>query len=48
MTRTEKVKFLIDLINEVEGTLVDPYYFESYTDKKLEKEISFYEYVSEK
>lgn len=48
MTREEKIKLLIQLIDFVEGAIVAPPYFESYTDEQLDKEVKWYEYLSEK
>lgn len=45
MTREEKIKLLIQLIDEIEGAIVAAPYFESYTDKQLDKEIVWYEYL---
>lgn len=48
LNREEKIKLLIQLIDEVEGAIVAAPYFESYTDEQLDKEIQWYEYLSEK
>lgn len=48
MTREEKIKLLILLIDEVEGAIVAAPYFESYTDEQLDKEVNWYEYLLEK
>ena len=45
MTRDEKIKFIIEAIDEVEGAIVAPPYFESYTDDELDKEVLWYDYL---
>lgn len=48
LSREEKIKLLIQLIDEVEGAIVAASYFENYTDEQLDKEIHWYDYLSEK
>lgn len=48
MTREEKVNYLIELIEFVEGEDLSTEYFKEFSDEKLDSEIDMYEYVSEK
>ena len=48
MTRYEKINHLIKMIKFVEGEVVPFEHFSNYTDEKIDKEIEFYGYVSEK
>lgn len=48
MTREEKVKYLIKLIEFVEGEGLSTEYFKEFSDEKLDSEIDKYECVSEK
>jgi hypothetical protein len=48
MTRDEKIQFIIEAIDAVEGAIVAPPYFESYTDEQLDKEVLWYDYLLDK
>ncbi|WP_324658942.1 hypothetical protein [Bacillus cereus] len=48
MTREEKVKYLIELIDQVEGVQVAPDHFINMSDEQLEEEIEWYDYLMTK
>jgi len=48
MSREEKVKRLIDLIEQVEGVKVAPNHFVNMSDEQLEEEIEWYDYLMTK
>lgn len=48
MTREEKVKYLIELIDQVEGVKVAPDYFVNMSDEQLEEEVEWYDYLMTK
>ena len=45
MNRTEKIKYLIAMIREVEGVLLDDDYFDDYSDARLDDEIDWIDYL---
>jgi len=45
MTREEKVKFLVEAIEEVEGVKVSPEHFAEYSDEQLEEEVEWFDYL---
>jgi hypothetical protein len=45
MTREEKVKWIIEAIDMVEGVTVSPSFFEKHTDEDLDKEMDWYDYL---
>ena len=45
MKRTEKIEFLINAIDEVEGVRLEPGYFSEYSDERLDDEIDWMEYL---
>ncbi|MEH7239884.1 MULTISPECIES: hypothetical protein [Bacillus] len=48
MNRYKKVLHLMSLIEFVEGANIEFNYFDEWSIEKIDKEIEFYEYVSEK
>jgi hypothetical protein len=48
MSRAEKVKLLIKLIEEIEGIELDPSHFKEYTDKELDGDLDWYDYLLDK
>ncbi|WP_179885469.1 hypothetical protein [Bacillus cereus] len=48
MSREEKVKCLIELIDQVEGVKVAPDHFVDMSDEQLEEEIEWYDYLMTK
>lgn len=45
MTREEKIKFIVEAIEEVEGVKVCPDHYEQYSDEQLEEEAEWYDYL---
>lgn len=48
MTREEKVKRLIELVDQVEGVVVSPSFFKKMSNEQLEQELEWYEYLMTK
>jgi hypothetical protein len=48
MSRAEKIKRLVELIEFVEGVEVDPSTFNNWDEGKINDELDFYDYVSNK
>lgn len=48
MTRDEKISFLIEAINEVEGVRLESDYFENYSEAQLDDEVDWMSYLLEK
>ena len=45
MERQEKITFLIQAIEEIEGVLLEPEYFSAYSEARLDDEIEWMEYL---
>lgn len=48
MSREEKVDWLLQVIEFIEGAILHPIHFDDFTDEELDKEIEWYEYLLEK
>lgn len=48
MTREEKIDFLIQAIAHLEGAVLMPEYFMVYSDKQLDIEVEWYDYLLDK
>jgi hypothetical protein len=48
MTRDEKIQFMIEAIEFVEGIKVDSDYFEGWSDDKLEERVQWMDYLMDK
>lgn len=45
MTRNEKINFLIQAIEEIEGAVLEPEYFSKYSDEQIDDEVDWMEYL---
>jgi hypothetical protein len=45
MSREQKIQFIIDSIWHLEDATVGASYFEDYTDKEIDEEVEWYEYL---
>lgn len=45
MTREEKIDFIVEAIENVEGVKVYPYMFALFTDEQLDKDVEWYDYL---
>lgn len=48
MSREKMIELLIEFIEAVEGVKVYPSEFKDYTDKELEKDLDWYDYLMDK
>lgn len=48
LNRTEKIDYLIRMIDEIEGVLLDASYFEDYPDARIDDEIDWFDYLMTK
>lgn len=48
LNRKEKVDYLIKMIEEIEGVLLDASYFEDYPDARIDDEIDWFDYLMTK
>jgi hypothetical protein len=48
MTRDENIHFIIQAVMDIEGVRVDPEYFKDWSDKKVEEEVSWMDYLLDK
>ena len=46
--RDEKIKFLIEAIDAIEGVRLDPGYFDNYSEAQLDDEVEWLDYLLDK
>lgn len=48
MTRSEKIKFLLMAVEAIEGVVLEPDYFEKYSEEQLDDEVEWLDYLLDK
>jgi len=48
LNRTEKIEYLIKMIEEIEGVLLEPSYFEDYSEAWIDDEVDWFDYLMTK